>query len=136
MDPDNQASSAALQRTSCMFSGATVMPKHFWFLPAPFDGTTRFEDFITQFNSVASLSDWVNHSSGDLRPQLLSARLSGDALSFYRSLTRAQQTNIHGFFYVFRTQYAPNQDVLKAKVKTLRHQPGQTIPAFFESCAI
>ena len=103
---------------------------------APFDGTTDFEDFVTQFNSVASLSDWENHPSGDLRPQFFSARLSGDALSFYRSLTRTQQTNIHRLFHAFRAQYAPNQDVLKAKVKALRQQPGQTIPAFLESCEI
>ena len=69
--------------------------------------------------------------SGDLRQQSFSARISGDALIFYRSLTRAQQTNIHRPFHAFRTQYAPNQDVLKAKVKALRQQPGQTIPAFF-----
>ena len=66
-----------------------------------------------------------------MRPQFFSARLSGDDLSFYRSLTRAQQTNIHRLFHAFRAQYAPNQDVLKAKVKALRQQPGQTIPAFF-----
>ena len=66
-----------------------------------------------------------------MRPQFFSARLSGDALSFYRSLTRAQQTNIHRLFHAFRAQYAPNQDVLKAKVEALRQQPGQTIPAFF-----
>ena len=33
--------------------------------------------------------------------------------------------------HAFRTQYAPNQDVLTAKVKGLRQQPGQTIPSFF-----
>ena len=107
------------------------MPKYSCALPAPFDGTTDFEDFVTQSTSVASLSDWGNHLSGDLRPQFFSARLSGDALSFYRSLTRAQQTNIHRLFHAFRAQYAPNQYVLKAKVKALRQQPGQTIPAFF-----
>ena len=59
-------------------------------------------------------------------------RLSGDALSFYRSLTRTQQTNILRLFHIFRAQYAHNPDVLKAKeVKVLRQQPGQTIPAFF-----
>ena len=70
-----------------------------------------------------------------MRPQFFSTRLSGDALSFYRSLTRAQQTNIHLLFHAFRAQYAPNQDVLKAKVKALRQQPGQTIPAFFSRVA-
>ena len=84
-----------------MSSGATVMPNYSCLLPAPFDGTTDFEDFVTQSNSVAFLSDWETHPSGDLRPQLFSARLSGDALSFYRSLTRAQQSNIHRFFHAF-----------------------------------
>ena len=119
-----------------MSSGARVLPNYSCLLPAPFDGTTDFEDFVTQFNSVASLSDWESHPSGDLRPQFFSSRLSGDALSFYRSLTRAQQTNNHRHFHASRAQYAPNQDVIKAKVKTLRQQPGQTIPAFFRELQV
>ena len=130
MDPDDQAPNVASQQSSGPSSGATVMPNYSCLLPAPFDGTTDFQDFVTQFNSVASLSDWENHPSGDLRPQFFSARLSGDALSFYRPLTRAQQTNMNRL-HAFRTQYAPSQDVLEAKVKALRQQPGQTIPVFF-----
>ena len=131
MDPDDQARNAASQQSSSMFSGATVMPIYSCLLPAPFDGTTDFEDFVTQFNSVASLSVWETHPLGDLRPQFFSARLSGEALSFYSSLTRAQQTNMHHLLHAFRTQYAPNQDVLEAKVEALRQQLGQIIPAFF-----
>ena len=130
MDPDDQAQNVASQQSSSMSSGATVMPNYSCLLPGPF-GTTDFEDFVTQSNSVVSLSDWEKHPSGHLRPQLFSARLSADALSFYRSLTRAQQTNIHRLFHAFRAQYALKQDVLKAKVKAFRQQPGQTIPAFF-----
>ena len=33
--------------------------------------------------------------------------------------------------HAFRTQYDPNQDVLKAKDKALRQKPGQTITALF-----
>ena len=73
-----------------MSSGATVVSNYSCLLPTRFDGTTDFEDFVTQFNSVASLSDWENHPSGELRPQFFSARLSGGALSLYRSLFRAQ----------------------------------------------
>ena len=135
MDPDDQTPNVASQQSSSMSSGATVMPNYSCLLHAPFDGTTDFEDFVTLFNSVASLSDWENHPSGDLRPQFFSAHLSGDALSFYRSLTRAQRTNMRRLFHAFRAQYAPNQDVLKAKVKALRQQPGQTIPAFFSRAA-
>ena len=114
-----------------MFSGATVLPFYSCLLPAPFDGTTDFEDFVTHFNSIASLSVGASHPLSDLHPQFFSARLSGEALSFYRSLSRAQQTNMHHLLHAFRTQYAPNQDVLKAKVEALRQQLGQTIPAFF-----
>ena len=126
MDLDDQAPNVASQQSSCMSSGATIMPDYSCLLTAPFDGTTNFDDFVTQFTSVASLSDWGNHPSDDLRPQFF-LPASGDALSFYRSLTPAQQTNIHR---LFRTQYAPNQDVLKAKAKDLCQQPGQTIFAF------
>ena len=131
MDPDDQAPNVASQQSSSMSPGATVIRNYSCPLPAPFDGTTDFDDFVTQFNSVASLSDWGNHPTGYLRPQFFSARLSGAALSFYRSLTGARQTNIHHLFHAFRSQYAPNQYVLKAKVKALRQQPGQTIAAFF-----
>ena len=131
MDLDDQTPNVALQQSSSMSSGATLMPHYACLLPAPFDGATDFEDFVTQFTSVVSRSDWENHPSGELRPQFFSTRLSGDALSVYRFLTRPQQTNMNSLFHAFRTQYAPNQDVLKAKVKALRQQPGQTIPGFF-----
>ena len=69
MDPDDQAANVASQQSSSMSSGATIMPNYSCLLPAPFDGTTVFEDFITQFKSVASLSVGENHLLGDLRPQ-------------------------------------------------------------------
>ena len=126
----------ASQQSSSMSSGATVQPNYCCLLPAPFDGYTVLEDFVTQFNSVASFSDWENHLLGDLSPQFFSAYLSGNALSFYRSLTPAQQTNMNRPLHTFRVQYALEQDVIKAKVKALREQPGQTIPAFLKSCEI
>ena len=69
MDPEDQTPNVASQQSSSMSSGATVMSFYSCFLPIPFDATTDFEDVRTQFNSVASLSDWENHPSGDLRPQ-------------------------------------------------------------------
>ena len=131
MGPDDQAPNVASQQSSSMSSRATVKPNYSCFLLVPFKGTTDFENFATQFNSIDSLSDWEQQPSGDLRTQFFSARLSGDALSFYRLLTRPQQTNMNRLLHAFRTQYAPNQDVLKSKVKDLHQQPKQTIPAFF-----
>ena len=136
MDPDDQAPNVVSQQNSSISSGATVMPNYCCLLPAPFDGTTDFEGFVTQFTFVPSPSDRENRSSGDMRPQFFFARLSGDALSFYRSLTRTLQTNMNRLHHASRTQCDPNQDVLKAKVVALHQQPGQNIPSFFESCAI
>ena len=122
-DPDDHAPNVASQQSSSMSSGATVMPTYFCFLPTPFDGTTDFEDFVTHFNSVAALAAWENFPSDDLRPQLFSAHLSRDTLSFFCSLTWSQQTNLNRLLHAFRHQYAPNQDVLRAEVKTVRQQP-------------
>ena len=57
MDPDDQAPNVASRQSSSMSSGCTVMPNYFCLLPTLFDGTTDFEDFVTKFNSGASLSD-------------------------------------------------------------------------------
>ena len=131
MVTDDQAPNVASQQSSSTSSGATVMPKHSCSLPAPCDGTTDFDDFLTHFNSVASLSDWQNHASGCLRPRFFSSCLNGDAMSFYLSLLQPQQTIMNRFLQTFRTQFAPNQNVSKVKVEALSQQPGRTMPAFF-----
>ena len=68
MYPDNQASNLVTEQSSSMSTGATVLPNYSLLLPAPSDGTTGFGDFVTQFNFVASLSDWQNQPSGDMHP--------------------------------------------------------------------
>ena len=72
LGPDDQAPNMASQQSSSMSCAATLMANYSCFLPAPFDGTTDFQDFVTQFNSVFSLSDWENQLSGDLCPQIFS----------------------------------------------------------------
>ena len=52
-------------------------------------------------------------------------------MGFYPLTTRPQQTNMNRLLHAFPTQYAPNQDVLKTKVKALSQQPGQTTLSFF-----
>ena len=135
MDPDDQAPNVASQQFSSMSCVATVMPSYSCLLPGLFDGTTDFEDIVTQFNSAASFSDWQNHPTNDLRPHFFSARFSADASSFYRLLTRPQQTNMNGVLHFFRSQYDPNQDALEPKVKALRQQPGQTTLTIFSRVA-
>ena len=111
---------------------AAPAPNYSCLLPPSFTGLTDVEDFITQFEAVASLSNW-SALNPDPRPHFFSARLTGDALTFYRSLTAAQQGNFDELKRLFRQQYRPNADVLKAQVKSLRQLPGQDVSSFYRS---
>ena len=62
-----------------------------------------------------------------------SARLTGDALTFYRSLTTAQKGDYDELKRLFRQQYKHNADVLKAQVKSLRQLPGQDVSDFYRT---
>ena len=63
-------------------------------------------------------------------PAFFSARLTGDALIFYRSLTTAQKSDYNELKRLFRQQYKPYADVLKAQVKSLCQLPGQDVSVF------
>ena len=101
-------------------------------LPPSFTGLTDVEDFLTQFEAVSTLSNWVVLTP-DPRPHFFSARLTGDALTFYRSLTTAQKSDHHELNRLFRQQHRPNDDVLKAQVKSLCQLPGQDVSAFYRT---
>ena len=101
-------------------------------LPPSFTGLTDVEDFLTQFEAVSTLSNWVALTP-DPRPHFFSARLSEDALTFYRSLTTARKGGYDELKRLFRQQYKPIADVLKAQVKSLHQLPGQDVSAFYRT---
>ena len=107
-------------------------PNYSCLLPPSFTGLTDVENFLTQFEAVSTLSNWVALNP-DPRPQFFSARLTGDALTFYRSLTTAQKGDYDELKRLFRQQYKPNADVLKAQVKSLRQPPGLDVSAFYRT---
>ena len=107
-------------------------PNYSCLLPPSFTGLTDVEDFIIQFEAVASLSIWSTLNP-DPRPHFFSARLTGDVLTFYRSLTPAQKGDFDELKRLFRRQYKPNADVLKAQVKSLRQLTGQDVSAFYRT---
>ena len=108
------------------------VPNYSCLLPPSFKGLTDVEDFLTQFEAVSTFSNWVALTP-DPRPHFFSARLTGDALSFYRSLTTAQKGDYDELKRFFRQQYKPNADVLKAQVKSLRQLPSQDVSAFYRT---
>ena len=107
-------------------------PNYSCLLPLSFTGLTDVQDFLTQFEAVSTLSNWAALNP-DPRPHFFSARLTGDALTFYRSLTTAQKGDYDELKRLFRQQYKPNADVLKAQVKSLRQLPGQDVSAFYRT---
>ena len=97
-----------------------------------FTGLTDVEDFLKQFEVFSTLSNRIAVTS-DPRPHFFSARLTGDALSFYRSLNTAQKGDYDELKHLFRQEYKPNADVLKAQVKSLRQLSGQDVSAFYRT---
>ena len=107
-------------------------PNYSCLLPPSFTGLTDVEDFLTHFEAASTLSNWVALTP-DLRPHFFSARLTGDALTFHRSLTTAQKGDYDKLKRLFRQKYKPNADVLTAQVKSLRQLPGQDVSAFYRT---
>ena len=67
----------------------------------------------------------------DPRPHLYSAHLTGEALTFHRSLRPAQKGSFGELRRLFRRQYKPNADVSKVQVKSLHQLPGQIVSSFY-----
>ena len=111
----------------------TPAPSYSCLLPPFFTGITDVEDFLTQIEVVSTLSNCLALTP-DPRPHFFSARLTGDALTFHRSLlTTAQNGDYDEHKRLFRQQYKPNAQVLKAQVKSLRQLPGQEVAAFYRT---
>ena len=76
-------------------------PKYSCLLPPSFTGLTDVEDFLTQFEAVSTISKWVTLTP-DPRPHFFSVRLTGDALTFYRSLTTDQKRDYEELKRLFK----------------------------------
>ena len=98
-------------------------------MPEAFNGEGGFEDYLQQFTTTAQLSGWQTATT-DNRPSYFALRPKRNALHSYTTLTVAQQQNFDQLVAAFRTTYTTNVEVLKAKLKSARHQPNQTIAAF------
>ena len=121
--------SPAAPSTSTAAAGAVFSALPSCLMPEAFTGEGDFEDYLQQLTTAARLSGWQTATTGN-RPQNFALRLKGNALHFYTTLTVAQQQNFDQLVAAFRTTNTTNVEVLKAKLKTARQQPNQTIAAF------
>ena len=99
-------------------------------MPEPFNGSGDFEDYLGQFNTAAYLSGWYRPCSYDYRPQYFALRLKGNALHFYSTLSEDHQNDFDLLVEAFRQNYTTNVEILKARLKAARQQPGQDIATF------
>ena len=76
-------------------------PNYSCLLPPSFTGLTDVEDFLTQSEAICKLSNWVALTP-DPRSHFFYARLTEDALTFYRSLTTAQKGDYDELKRLFR----------------------------------
>ena len=121
--------SPAAPSTSMASTGAVFSAHPSCLMPEAFTGEGDFEDYLQQFTTAAQLSGWQTATT-DNRPKYFALRRKGNALHFYTTITVAQQQNYDQLVADFRTTYTTNVEVLKAKLKTARQQPNQTIAAF------
>ena len=99
-------------------------------MPEPFNGSGDFEDYLGQFNTAAELSGWYRPCSHDYRPQYFALRLKGNALHFFSTLSEDHQNDFNLLVEAFRQNYTTNVEILKARLKAARQQPGQDIATF------
>ena len=99
-------------------------------MPEPFNGSGDFEDYLGQFITAAYLSGWYRSCSHDYRPQNFALRLKGNALHFYSTLSEDHKNDRDLLVEAFRQNYTTNIEILKARLKAARQQPGQDIAIF------
>ena len=100
------------------------------FTPEPFNGSGDFEDYLGQFNTATYLSGWYRPCSHDYRPQYFALRFKGNALDFFSTLSKDHQNDFNLLVDPFRQNYTTNVEILKARLKAAKQQPGQDIATF------
>ena len=76
------------------------------------------------------MSGWYRSCSHDYQPQYFALRLKGNALHFYSTLSEDHQDDFNLLVEAFRQNYTTNVEILKARLKAARQQPGQDIATF------
>ena len=99
-------------------------------MPEAFTGSGDFEDYLQQFNTCAQLSGWNQRGGEDLRPLYFALRLKGNALHFYSTLDEEHKHSFNDLVEAFRQNYTTSVDILKARLKAAKQQPGQDIATF------
>ena len=98
--------------------------------PNPLNGSGDFEENLCHFNTDAYLTGWYCPCSHDYRTQCFALRLKGNALDFFPSLSEDHQNDFKLLADPFRQNYTKNVEVLDARLKAARQQPGQNIATF------
>ena len=101
-------------------------------LPEPFTGSNDIESYITHFELLANLQNWVttetregNDVQIDDRPHSFALRLQKSAINFYRTLTDAQKASYDELKKAFRTHYIEKPVVFRGGLRGGRKARGR-----------
>ena len=106
-------------------------------LPEPFTGSNDIESYITHFELLANLQNWVrtetregNDVQIDDRPHYFALRLQKSAIDFYRTLTDAQKPSYDELKKAFRTHYTEKPVVFRGQLARRTQSPGEKLTDF------
>ena len=109
-----------------MASGTSKM-----LLPELFTGPNDIESYITHFELLANLQNWVrietregNDVQIDDQPHYFALRLQKSAIDFYRTLTDAQKASYDELKKAFRTHYTEKPVVFRGRLARRTQSPG------------
>ena len=106
-------------------------------LPEPFTGSNDIESYITHFELLANLQNWVrtetreeNDVQIDDRPHYFALRLQKSAIDFYRTLTDAQKESYDELKKALRTHYTEKPVVFRGRLARRTQSPGEKLTDF------
>ena len=99
-------------------------------MPEPLNGSGDFEDYFGQFNTVAYLSGWYRPHSHDYWSHYFALQINGNALHFFSTLSEYHHNDLNFLVEAFHQNYTTYLQILKARRKAARQQPGQDLATF------
>ena len=121
--------------------------EHKYLLPEPFDGTGDILSYITQFELLSSLQQWLkpivdattgnpvtdaagNPTYTDKRHQIFPLRLRGSAIEFYQSLETATKANYDLLKAEFSRQYLEPPEFFRSALNKRKQGESEKVSEF------
>ena len=106
-------------------------------LPEPFTGSNDIDSYITHFELLANLQNWVRTETREGKdvqtddlPHYFAFRLQKSAIDFYRTLTDAQKASYDELKKAFGTHCTEKPVVFRGRLARRTQSPGENLTDF------